>query len=34
VLVVTQTPEGHEQVARLLDMLREAWVKVERQLAE
>jgi hypothetical protein len=34
VLIVTQTPEGHEQVARLLNMLREAWVKVERQLAE
>ena len=34
VLIVTQTPEGHEQVARLLDMLREAWVRVERQLAE
>jgi hypothetical protein len=32
VLIVTQTPEGHEQVARLLDMLRQGLTRVERQL--
>lgn len=34
VLVVTQTPEGHERIAELLTLLREGLARVDRQLKE
>jgi hypothetical protein len=34
VLVMTQTPEGHERIAELLALLREGLARVDRQLQE
>jgi len=34
VLIVTQTPEGHERIAELLALLREGLARVDRQLKE